>query len=80
MDLELDKDINTYVIDRFEGDIAICENRDTKEILKINKKELPKNAKEGNIIRKIDSKFRIDENLEREISDRIREKMEDLWN
>lgn len=79
MDLELNNS-DTYVIDRFEGDIAICENRNTKEIIKINKDELPQDIKEGNVIRKVDSKYEKDINLEKEISDRIRSKMEDLWN
>lgn len=79
MDLELN-DTNIYVIDRFEGDIAICENRDTKEILKVNKKDLPKDVSEGSIIKKIDSKYEKDIVLEKEITDRIRAKMDDLWN
>lgn len=79
MDLELN-DTNTYVIDRFEGDIAICENRDTKEILKINKKDLPKDVVEGTIIKQINSKFEKDIILQKEISNRIRAKMDDLWN
>ena len=79
MELELNND-NTYIIDRFEGKLAICENQKTKEILKIDKKFLPKDVKEGSLIKKINDKFERDENLEKEISDRIKAKMDDLWN
>lgn len=80
MELELNND-NIYVIDRFEGDIAICESRKTKEILKINKKDLPKDIQEGTIIKEIEKgKFEKEANLEKEVSDRIKAKMDDLWN
>ena len=40
-----------WVVDRFEENFAICENRETKEIRKINLKELPENLKEGNVLK-----------------------------
>lgn len=39
-----------YIVDRIENNIAILENKDTKEIIEINLKHLPKSTKEGNIL------------------------------
>lgn len=44
-----------YIIDRFEGDFAVCENYDTEEIIDILKEKLPNDAKEGDIIFKDDN-------------------------
>ena len=43
-------DNNKFSIDRFEGEIAVCEELNTKKIIDINKKNLPSNCKEGDII------------------------------
>ena len=37
------------VIDRFEGDYAVCE-RDDRTMLNINKNKLPAEAKEGDVL------------------------------
>lgn len=42
----------TYIIDRIEGDIAVCECTQTGERLKFNTKNLPCDIKEGDVIRK----------------------------
>lgn len=44
-----------YIIDRFEGDFAVCENYDTEEIIDILKEKLPNDAKEGDILLKDDN-------------------------
>ena len=49
-----------FVIDRIENDIAICENRLTREIIKIEISKLPKGIKEGNIIKYYNGIYRID--------------------
>ena len=40
----------TYSIVRFEGDFAVCENRQTGEFVNIPKSKLPKDAIRGSII------------------------------
>lgn len=40
-----------FSIDRFEGDFAICENKETNEMININKSLLPSNCKEEDIIK-----------------------------
>lgn len=39
-----------YIIDRFEGDFAVCENYDTEEMKDILREKLPLDAKEGDIL------------------------------
>ena len=46
-------------IDRFEGDFAICV-LDNEEILKIERKNLPKNCKEGDVLKKTKDSYEID--------------------
>ena len=40
----------TYSIDRFEGEFAVCENKQTGEFVNIPKSNLPKDAIRGSII------------------------------
>lgn len=74
----MEKDI--WVVDRFEGEYVICENRNTKEKLEIQKEKLPKKIKEGSVLNYKEGKFSIDLEEEKKIEDRIRKKMQDLWN
>ena len=51
---ELKKSIEKFVsfsIDRFEGNFAVCENKETNEMINIEKSLLPENCKEGDIIK-----------------------------
>lgn len=74
------RDIKEITIDRFENDIAVCENRETKEIVNIKLEELPEGAKEGSILTFKEGKFILNQEKEREVSKRIKEKMDNLWN
>ena len=67
-------------IDRFEGDIAVCENRETNEMINIKVKDLPEGAKEGAIITYKEGRFFLNKDKEQEVSQRIKEKMDNLWN
>ena len=49
-----------WVIDRFEENFAICENRETKEIRKINLYDLPENIKEGSVLKLKNDKYELD--------------------
>lgn len=72
----MDKEL---VIDRIENDNAVCEDRKTKEIININLSELPEESKEGSVIKLENGKYIIDIEKEKEISDRIKNKMDNLW-
>lgn len=70
----------TLVIDRFEGDFAVCENRQTLEIENIEKSKLPENIKEGDIIKSKNNQYELDEQSKSEIEERIKNKMKNLFN
>ena len=76
----MENEIKTYTVDRIEGNIVVCENRATKEMININIKDLPEDISEGEIIENINGKFYKNENEKSEIENRIRKKMDDLWN
>lgn len=67
------------VIDRFEGDYAICENRQSKEFKNIQINKLPANIKEGSVIKYSNGKYEIDIQEEKKIEERIKDKMNKLW-
>lgn len=69
----------TLVIDRIEDNIAICENRYNKVIFEIDLSKLPKGSKEGTILKYLDGEYRIDEEEQLNIEQRIGQKMNDLW-
>ncbi len=69
-----------FTIDRFECNIAVCENNKTGEIINIEIEKLPKNIKEGSIVKLKKDRFILDIKNEEKISKRIKEKMDNLWN
>jgi Protein of unknown function (DUF3006) len=64
-----------YIIDRFEGDLAVCEAEDGK-MVDIEKSRLPKNAEVGDVIVLENGHFRVD----KKETDRRRKEIEDLMN
>lgn len=68
------------VVDRFEENIAVCEDRTTGKTYNIELKNLPQDVREGDIIKLENGKYVKDEKEKEEISDRINEKMNNLWN
>lgn len=73
------ENVKEYTIDRFEGDYAVCEDRDTQAMINIKKENLPENIKEGSIIKCKNNEYYIDEEKQNEESNRIKEKMDKLW-
>ena len=72
--------IEEFSIDRFEGNIAIIENRKNQNKIEIEKEKLPKQVKEGDIIKKINGKYILDSEKTINEKNRIKDKMNDLWN
>ena len=66
-----------YVIDRFEGDYAVCENDDLKRI-NVEKSRLPRGVKEGSTI-EIDEAGEIALIDDAERVKRIADKMKSVW-
>ena len=69
----------TIVVDRIEGDIAVCENRANGVIINIQISKLPENIREGSILKYYDGKYRLDSDEQKNIEDRIKDKMDSLW-
>lgn len=72
--------IEEFTIDRFEEDKVILEDRKTGKMIDINKSEIPDTAVEGDILKRINGKYIINNEKTQEVSDRIKKKMDDLWN
>ncbi|MEA4960434.1 hypothetical protein SDC9_174320 [bioreactor metagenome] len=66
------------IIDRFEGDYAVCED-ENKEIVSIERARMPAEAKEGDVlvIHEGEICLDIDETIKRK--EHIRRLMDDLW-
>ena len=76
----LEKMEEELVIDRFEGNIAVCEDRKTGKKKEIARKNLEEGIKEGDIIKEEKGKYVHANELQEEIEKRIKEKMNKLWN
>lgn len=72
--------IETFTVDRIEDDIVVLENRTTQEMININISELPNDIKTGDILKKVNGKYFIDEEETKSVGKRIENKMNDLWN
>ena len=72
--------IEEYSVDRFEGEYAVLENRKTNETKNVKKDMLPENIKEGSILQYVNGKYTYNEELTKEETNRIQEKMNKLWN
>ena len=69
---------NTWSIDRFENNLAILENINTKEKKEVNINLLPKNIKEGSIISYKDNTYLLKINEEEKRRQQILEKFQKL--
>ena len=72
--------IEEFSIDRLEENEVVLENRKDGSKINLDKEKLPKEIKEGDIVKKINGKYILD--ISRTISERerIKNKMDDLWN
>ena len=68
-----------YIVDRFEGNYAVCETED-KSFINIERYRLPKDAKEGDcLIEKEDGSFYTDTDTTEERKRLIRRKLDSLF-
>ena len=66
------------IVDRFEGNYAICEDKNS-EMINIDRSKIPKEAKEGAVLKIKGDRIEIDYDETGERKDRILELMEPLW-
>jgi len=72
--------IEEYTIERFEENIIVLENRENQKMINVGRDKIPEGVKEGDIVRVINGKILKDEKKTEEVSERIKNKMDDLWN
>jgi hypothetical protein len=66
------------IIDRFEGDYAVCEHPD-RTMENILRSKLPGGAQEGDAIRLIRGKYAIDKTETEKLKKHIEQLMNDVW-
>lgn len=71
--------ISHFSIDRFEGEFAICENKETNEMININRSLLPINCKEGDIIKLENGVYIIDESTTKAEQEEIKNMVNNLF-
>lgn len=67
-----------YIIDRFEGDFAVCEN-EHKELFNIPRNIIPANAREGDCLIEQEGIYIIDPKETEDRQTRIKRKMDNLF-
>jgi hypothetical protein len=67
------------VIDRFEGDYAVCEKED-RTMVNIPKNKLPARAKEGDVLAVVGNHITIDTEETEKRHEEIRKHTDKLWN
>ena len=72
--------IEEYSVDRFEGEYAVLENRKTNELKQVKRDMLPTNIKEGSILQCVNGKYMYNEELTKEETNRIQDRMNKIWN
>ena len=68
----------SYIIDRFEGDYAVCEKEDRTTLL-VPRSELPPQSMEGDVLVYEDGVYRVDSDATQERRRRIEEKRTRLF-
>ncbi len=66
------------IVDRFEGDYAVCE-KTNRQMVDIHREKLPPNVKEGDVLTITGDQITINTERRKEREERIRNLMNDLW-
>ena len=72
--------MDKYSVDRIEEDIIVLENIENKEIIEINKCELDFEVVDGNILKLVDGKFELDQEVEVSRKESLRDRLNRLKN
>lgn len=67
-----------YTVDRIEKEYIVLENRETLEIVNVEKKLLPNNIKEQDIVNFINNKYIIDKELTNSTKKNIKDRFNKL--
>lgn len=66
------------IVDRFEGDFAVCERSD-RQMVNIKKDKLPPHVKEGDVLTISGDKITLNSEKSRARDIQIKKLMDDLW-
>lgn len=66
------------VIDRFEGNFAVCE-KDNREMINIEKDKIPSNAKEGDVLIIDGNSIKIDKRETEKRKKEVEQLLNELW-
>lgn len=69
-----------YTVEKIEEDLVILEDRKNNKLFNIDKKLLPQNINEGDIIEIVNNKYVINKELTNNIKKEIRNKFDSLMN
>lgn len=69
-----------YIVDRIEDNVAVLENKETKKITDVSLSLLPKDIKEGNVLKYENNTYILDKKEEEERKKAILTKFEKLKN
>lgn len=69
-----------YTVEKIEDNMVVLENRNNNELINIEKKLLPNNIKEGDILDFINNKYIINDKLTNEKRNNIRNRFNSLIN
>lgn len=67
-----------YIVDRFEENYAVIETKE-KKMINVNKKDLPKDIKSGDVLVKKDGKYKILKEETEKRTNYIKKLTNDLW-
>lgn len=67
-----------YIIDRFEGDYAVCED-ENKEVVDIERARIPAEAKEGDVLVIHEDDIFLDTDETSKRKENIQRLMDDIW-
>ena len=70
--------ISMYTVDRIEKEYIVLENRETLEMINVEKKLLPNNIKEQDIVNFINNKYIIDKELTNSTKKNIKDRFNKL--
>lgn len=75
----INKTNSSFSIDRFEGEFAVCENRETGDFVNIPKSELPANCKPGSILKFENGKYILDIEETKKEQDTVKNMVSNLF-
>lgn len=79
LSLHIEKKTSFFSIDRFEDDLAICENLETGEIVDIPMQLLPKELKKGCILKFENNSYTLDLEKTLERQEQIKKLVDNLF-